>query len=140
MRQLPFSRAQLSGCLWLPRIAAKARGFHDGVLGAEYAARFCDCDSVDDHFLRHFKITQADFVAAAARLRDDAAFEAWFRAWPAVDNYRIGSWNALAENLGRPGFPMESRLKEALPTIYRHLDPAGIHSILDLLEADERTG
>ncbi len=134
---LPAPRAELGGCVWLPRLVAKARQFQTGQLGAEYAARFCDADSVDDYFLRFFTLAKDDLLDAVGRPSDDAALAAWFRALPGVDAARITEWNALAANLGKPGFPMADRLAAVLPTSHRHLDPAQIHSIFDLLEADE---
>lgn len=138
MNPLPSPRAELAGCCWLPRFVAKARQWQDGKLSAEYAARFCDHDSVDDHFLRFFEWSGAGLVDAAIRLRVDAELAAWFCAQPGIDAARIAAWNELAENLGRPGFPMAARLAEVLPGAYRHLDPAGVDSIFALLEADER--
>jgi hypothetical protein len=139
MSALPPPRAELAGCVWLPRFLAKARQLHDGELGSEYAARFCDRDSVDEHFLRFFGLPQDEMIAAAVRLRADKAFAAWFRSRPGIDAARIAQWNAAAENLGRPGFPMAERLAAVLPTTYRQLDPARVRCIFDLLEADEQS-
>lgn len=138
MSALPLPRAELAGCVWLPRFLAKARRLHDGELGSEYTARFCDRDSVDAHFLQFFGLPKDELVEAAIRLRADADFAAWFLASPGIDAGRIAGWNDFAGNLGRPGFPMAARLGAVLPTAYRHLDPSRVRTIFDLLEADEK--
>lgn len=138
MNPLPSPRAELAGCFWLPRFVAKARQWRDGELSAEYAARFCDHDSVDDHFLRFFELPKTELVDAAMRLHVDADLAAWFCARPGIDAARIARWNELAVNLGRPGFPMAARLVEVLPRAYPHLDPAQVETIFALLEADEK--
>ena len=117
---------------------AKVRGIADGTLPPEYAARFCDHDSVDEHFLEFFNLKKDDFAAAVHRLGSDEAIALWFGACPGVNDVRIAGWNALAENLGRAGFPMEKRLRDVLPAMYAHLDPGSAHSIFDLLEVDEQ--
>lgn len=138
MTHLPSPRARLADCCWLPRIAAKARQLLAGELGEEYVARFCDRDSVDEHFLQSFGLTKADFLAGLAQAADDQALEQWFRTQPGVTDASIGAWNELARNLGRPGYPMEARRTHVLKTIYASLDPTGLDTIFDLIEADER--
>ncbi len=138
MFSLPSPRDRLGGCVWLPRIVAKIRGLAQGTLPAEYAARFCDRDSVDEHFLQFFRIDREEMMEAASRLETADAISQWFYARPGVDEMRVAAWNEFAENLGRPGFPMAARLVEVLPKTYALLDPAGVHSIFELLEADER--
>ena len=39
--KLPSPRETLAGCVWLPRLLAKARQFQRGELPPDYAARFC---------------------------------------------------------------------------------------------------
>jgi hypothetical protein len=138
MNVLPPPRSKLAGCVWLPRLVAKIRGIAQGTLPTEYLARFCDRDSVDDHFLRFFEVTKDDLTAAVNRFESDDAIAHWFRARPDFEEGRVARWNELAENLGRPGFPMAARLLEVLPRMYAHLNPNGVHSIFELLEADER--
>ena len=138
MFALPSPRDRLGGCVWLPRMLAKIRGLAQGTLPAEYAARFCDRDSVDEHFLQFFRIDREEMMEAASHLGTVDTISQWFFARPGVDEMRVAAWNEFAENLGRPGFPMAARLAEVLPKTYAHLDPAGVHSIFELLEADER--
>jgi hypothetical protein len=117
---------------------AKIRCIAQRTLPIEYAARFCDRDSVDEHFLRFFELAKDDLIAAVNRFESDDAIARWFRALPDFAEERVARWNEFAENLGRPGFPMAARLLEVLPTMYAHLDPNSVHSIFELVEADER--
>ena len=138
---LPSPRARLAGCVWLPRFLAKARQVQADQLPPEYAARFCAPDSVDDHFLTHFALAKGDALDALRRHPEDADFSAWFLRLPTVNAERIAQWNELAENLGRPGYPMAARFKQVRPTMYAHLDASQrLESIFDLLAADERPG
>ena len=138
MTPLPLPRDRLAGCVWLPRIAGKIRAMAAGELPPEYAARFCDRDSIDEHFLNFFAMEKAELMAAVERTgNDDAALKGWFVTRPGVDAQRISDWNEFAETLGRPGHPMAQRFIDVLPRMYAHLDPTSVHSIFDLLEADE---
>jgi len=130
---LPLPRAQLAGCVWLPRILAKARSLQAGTLPPDYAARFCHPGGVDGAFLAHFNFTREDILAAAAL--PDASIEPWLlvRTTPA----RISEWNHIALNLGRPGFPLAERFPVALATTYKHIDAHGKTTIFEVLEADE---
>ena len=133
--KLPLPRAEWGGCLWLPRIIAKARALAAGQLPPDYAARFCHPGGVDGQFLDFFQLTRADIETAANR--SDAEVLAWFTArFPAG---RIQAWNHIANNLGRPGFPLEQRFPVAMSTVYAHLANRGFDNILDVLTADETT-
>lgn len=123
--------------MWLPRIVAKARLLQHGQLPSEYADRFCHPTGVDSLFLKFFNIDQAELISAS-RL-SDSEVAAWFLALPVTTLGRIGDWNQLAENLGRPGFPLAERFPIALATSYKHLDPDTITSVFEAIEADERT-
>jgi hypothetical protein len=132
---LPAPRDQLAGCIWLPRITAKARLFQSGQLPPEYAARFGVRDGVDEVFLRYFGIDRQTLIAASGGT--DAQVAAWFLALPGATPERIGDWNHIAVNLGRPGFPLEARFPVGLATTYAHLAPLKPDSIFAMLEADE---
>ncbi len=132
--KLPSPRATLAGCVWLPRLLAKARALATGALPPEYADRFCHPSGVDGQFLSYFKLTRDDVVALAARPDADAA--RWFvTRFPAEV---IEGWNDLGLNLGRPGYPMAERLPVALATAYKHVNSQGITSVFQVLEADEQ--
>lgn len=127
-------REQLAGCIWLPRILSKARLLQQGALPPDYAARFCHPEGVDGHFLAHFHLTRDDIVKAAAG--SDAEVATWFLSRHSPE--QIAEWNHTAVNLGRPGFPLAARLPVALATTYKHIDPRGLTTIFEVLEADEQ--
>lgn len=133
--KLPPPLATLAGCVWLPRIIAKARALRRGELPPDYAARFCHPSGVDGQFLGHFQLSRDDILAAAA-LTDERVAD-WFlgRAPDAAE--RIRAWNELAPNLGRAGFPMAERFPVALATTYRHLAGRGLTTVFEVLAADE---
>ena len=138
MNMLPPPRAKLAGCLWLPRIVSKARFMQINRLPPENAQRFCHPDGVDGHFLRAFDMTKDELMYSVERHRSDIEIAAWFRARPDVDAKRIARWNALAENLGKPGYPMADRFVSALATVFPNIDPLTVDSIFDLITADEK--
>lgn len=132
---LPRPRAELAGCMWLPRILTKARLFVRGELPRDYLVPFCHRAGVDGQFLAHFGLTKDEVLAAAAR--PEGAIEAWWLARPGVTRESIAAWNQLAVNLGRPGFPMSERLPIALQTVYKNVAARNPCSVFEVLEADE---
>lgn len=134
--KIPCPRETLAGCIWLPRILAKARLLKSGDLPPDYAARFCHPGGVDGQFLGYFGLTREDMLAAA-EWQDDKVV-AWFQSRNGFES--IKAWNRIAVNLGRPGFPMAERLPVALATIYQHINPQGITTVFEVLEADEKEG
>src|SRR5688572_9967737 len=106
--KLPLPEAQVAGCVWLPRIIAKARAIQTGTLSEEYAIRFGAPDGVDGVFLRFFDLTKEQIAAAANQ--PDVAVARWFENLPTVSAKRIEEWNHISMNLGRPGFPLADRL------------------------------
>ena len=138
LNMLPPPRVKLAGCLWLPRIVSKARFMQIGRLPPENAARFCHADGVDGNFLRSFEMTREELMDAVARHRSDGEIAAWFRARPGMDIKRIARWNTLAENLGKPGYPMADRFVSSLATVFPNIDPLTVDSIFDLITMDEK--
>jgi uncharacterized protein DUF5069 len=133
--KLPLPEAQLAGCVWLPRIVAKARAIQAGTLSEEYAIRFGAPDGVDGVFLRFFELTKEQIAAAAHH--PDVAVERWFVNLPTVSAKRIEEWNHVGMNLGRPGFPLADRLPIGPTSKYAHLAERGIQTIFEMLRADE---
>jgi hypothetical protein len=133
--RLPAPRDRLAGCIWLPRIIAKARLLLAGRLPADYAERFCHPTGVDGQFLSFFGLDRAALLAVADE--SDDAVAAWFAARPAASSARIAEWNELSVNLGRPGFPMANRLPIAKATSYKYLNTGEMETVFEVLEADE---
>ena len=137
---LPTPRATLDGCVWLPRFLAKARLLLADQLPPDYVERFGHPDGVDGNFFRFFGLTHEQIMDAVRRDPADARVAAWFLALPGIDLARIAAWNDFAEKLGQPSYPMANRLLEVLPKMADRLDVTRIHSIFDLITADEQEG
>ena len=133
--KLPAPRDELAGCVWLPRILAKARQFSEGILEPDYAARFGHPSGVDGQFLAFFELTRDELIEVCGRT--DVEVTAWFKGRNAAGGGRIAEWNHVAVNLGRTGFPMAERLPVALETVYAHLQGRGLDTVFAVLEADE---
>lgn len=132
--KIPIPRDSLAGCVWLPRILAKARLFQAGELPPDYAARFGSPTGVDGHFLTHFDLSRADILQAAKL--PDAEAAAWFLSRYSAE--RIEDWNRIALNLGRPGFPMAERFPVAATTIHKHVYKPEMTTVFEILEADDK--
>lgn len=135
MKLLPAPTATLAGCVWLPRILAKARLSAAGQLPEEYAARFGHPGGVDGQFLSFFGLSRADVEGVCGKSDEEVA--AWFLDRDGISGSRIQEWNHIAVNLGRTGFPMADRLPIALATSYSHLADRGLETVLSVIEADE---
>lgn len=131
---LPRPTDRLAGCVWLPRIIAKARLLAAGALPDDYVKRFCHASGVDGQFLRFFKLTKEDIVAQSRFGDDEVA--TWFLSSPDRQG-RVAEWNHLAVNLGRAGYPMAERFPIAVATIYKHLADRKLETVFAVLEADE---
>lgn len=135
--RLPLPREQLAGCVWLPRILAKARRLQHGELPPEYVANFCHPKGVDGLFIMHFGLSRDDVVAAAAR--PDAEVAQWFLSRTPNAQNCIQKWNETASNLGRPGYPLADRFPAALATVYKNVAGRGLTTVFEVLEADEES-
>ena len=133
---LPAPKDRLAGCVWLPRILAKARLLQRGELPADYADRFCHPTGVDALFLNHFRLKRDDILAAADKPDDVVA--AWFLAHPEANAANLAKWNDVALNLGRPGYPLAERFPIAKATVYKNVDSTAMTTVFELLEADDK--
>lgn len=132
---LPPPREELFGCMWLPRIRAKAQLIENDALPDPYKRAFCHREGVDGHFLSHFNL-ERDALLAACHLPDDE-FEHWFMGLPDNNEGHIATWNMLAVNLGRPGYPMAERFQWAMGQYYTHLVDQQLETVFTMIEADE---
>ncbi len=135
---LPAARDNsLAGCVWLARFLAKARLLLADQLPPDYVERFGHPDGVDGNFFRFFGVGHEQLMDVIRRESSDEAVARWFVALPGIDAERIAAWNAFAERLGQPRHSMAERLNEVLPTMASRFDASKIHSIFDLITADE---
>ncbi len=135
---LPVPRDDsLAGCVWLARFLAKARLLLADRLPPDYVERFGHPEGVDGHFFRFFAVGHEQMMDVIRREPSNEAVARWFLALPGIDAARIAAWNAFAERLGQPGHSMAERLQEVLPSMAGRVDTTKIHSIFDLITADE---
>ena len=127
----------MAGCVWLPRLIAKARLLQADMLPDDYMLRFCAPTGVDGHFLSFFNLTCDDILAISPHT--NRAVLAWFKALPTAKPARVKKWNVLAENLGRPGHSMADRVEYAKLHVIAHLDTSAVETIFDVIELDEGT-
>lgn len=109
---------QLGGCLWLPRFIDKCRLHLAGDLPADFQRPFCSPFGIDGVFLEHFELAKEDVLAAIAPATDDDAIVAWLRARGTFTAEKIAAWNALAPQIGKPGFPGEKGFAWARRHVY----------------------
>ena len=66
----------------------------------------------------NFKLTQEEVIAAVEREGSDEAVAEWFLRRPDSSEERVAAWNALAPNIGKPGFPAHRTFAWGLKNIY----------------------
>ena len=132
----PWDR--LADCVWLARLADKIRLQNRGKLPHDYVRLLGHPRGIDGHFLRHFGLNKENTLEGIARQTDDAGVEQWFRNQAGVSESIIQSWNQLAPNLGRTGWPGEAELAIARELFYggETLQPTA-QSLFDLIRIDE---
>jgi hypothetical protein len=101
--RLPSER--LADCCWLPRFADKTRQLLAGELPILYRVALGSPLGVDGFFLRHFRLSRADFIRAVRSSADDPDLAKWFVAQPHVGAETIDEWNREAPHLGAKGHP-----------------------------------
>ena len=85
--------------------------------------------------MRFFNLRKKDIINASRDTDEHVAL--WFGILTAARPSLIAQWNELAQNLGRPGYPMADRLPIALATSYKHLKASKFSSVFEVIEADE---
>ncbi len=100
----------LAGCSWLPRFVDKCRLHCSGRLPPDYGIAFCSPHGIDGIFLAHFGFTAIEAQTAIREASTDAEVARWFSMQPGVTPETIQSWNELAPNIGKPGYPGERGL------------------------------
>ena len=105
MTRIRLPSERLTDCCWLPRFVDKTRQLLAGDLPILYRLAFGSPLGVDGYFLRHFRLSRADFIRAVRAAANDESVAAWFRAQPHVNVLTIGEWNRNAPNLGAHGHP-----------------------------------
>lgn len=135
--KLPHPKAQLAGCVWLPRLVAKIRVFLSGKLPVSYRVAFGSRVGVDGYFLRHFRLTMPQVMAAVRRASTDDEVATWFLRRPSVTPHSITDWNAFALKLGAAGQPGHLTLQIVKWFLYPKSRFGAVGSIFEAIAIDE---
>lgn len=132
---LRLPRETLAGCVWLARLVDKARLHKAGNLPMDYTQFLGHPRGVDGRFLRHFGLDRDSTIESLGNAINDLTAAKWFLCQDGVSEAAILSWNGIAVNLGRPGFPGETEL----PLIIRRFigDRPGCDAIGSFFQAIE---
>jgi hypothetical protein len=128
----------LASCVWLARLTDKVRLMSLGKLPQDYLILLGHPRGLDGVFLRHFGLKKETTLKTIAIQPDDHGVEQWFLVQTGVTDASIQSWNDLAPNLGRRGWPGERELAIAIERFYGGTvmeSPA--ETLFDLIRMDE---
>jgi AhpD family alkylhydroperoxidase len=132
----PWDR--LAGCVWLARLADKTRWMRQGKLPPDYLMLLGHPRGIVGHFLRHFVLDKDATLEVIAAQPDDSGVEQWFLAQTGVTDTTINTWNDLAPNLGRDGWPGERELAIAIERFYGGtVMESPVETLFDLIRFDE---
>lgn len=138
--KLPHPCAQLAGCCWLPRLAAKTRVFLRGEMPRSYRIAFGSRRGIDGYFLRHFRLEMRAVVSAVKHAKDDAALAGWFLHQPGVTPQSIAAWNEFAPRLGTKGHPAHTTLHIVKWFFYPRAILHPVDSLFEAIVQDEDLG
>jgi hypothetical protein len=129
----------LAGCTWLARLTDKVRLMRRGELPADYLILLGHPQGVDGYFLRHFGLDRKSALEAISNQADDSDVAQWFLAQAGVTEASVQSWNDLAPNLGRRGWPGEKELAIAIERFYGgSIGEASVETVFELIHIDEK--
>ena len=128
----------LAGCYHLARFTDKIRLHIAGELPPSYKRAFCSRLGVDGQFLKHFGLKKGEIIeAVAASEGEDARVEEWFNRRIRNNVEVKESWNDLAENLGKQGYPMSWIFALSKRTIYKGCKDPAIDTCFKVMDWDE---
>lgn len=132
----PFE--QLAGCFYLARFADKIRLELLGQLPGDYGPYLFHPYGVDTKFMTFFSLTKEEMILAVkASDNEDARLAEWFEQRTQLDEAKRASWNELAVNLGRPGYPMVKTLIWAKENLLGGCNDPDIDTVFKAIEWDE---
>lgn len=115
---------RLAGCVWLPRLIDKARHHLAGTLEADFVRPFCHPLATDGVFFAHFEIEKEDILRVIADSHgSDEAVAQWFEARDPYTPERVATWNDLAPNIGKEGYPLHRGFRWILKQYYGGVAP-----------------
>lgn len=129
----------LAGCTWLARLTDKARLMHRGELPPDYLILLGHPRGVDGYFLRHFGLNRKTALGVISNSADDSDVAQWFLAQVGVTEASVQTWNNLAPNLGRRGWPGEQELAIAIERFYGgSIGESSVETVFELIHIDEK--
>ena len=132
----PYDRSIADTLHWA-RLIDKTRQHLEGNLPEDYSTAFGHQHGIDGQFLSHFGLTIEQVTEAVVK-KSDNELSTWLQQTVEDFTNKRNTWNTLAPNLGKQGFPMDRSLKIAMKRIYKDYDWSPEISAFELIDLDER--
>ena len=128
----------LAGCYYLARLTHKIRLEQAGELSEDYRPYLFHKHGADAQLLRYFNLTKEELIEAVRTSNnDDNLVASWFEQRTGLDEEKRNHWNALAMNLGKPGYPMAKTLVWAKENLLPRCSDPTIDTVFKAIEWDE---
>ena len=129
---------KMAGCYYLGRLTDKIRLELAGQLSEDYRPYLFHRHGADTQFMNYFGLTKEELIEAVRSSdNDDAKMAAWFEQRPGLDEEKRKSWNEVAVNLGKQGYPMFKTLIWAKQNLLPHCPDPSIDTVFKAIEWDE---
>ena len=115
---------KLADCVWLPRFVDKVRHHLAGTLAHDFVMPFCHPMGTDGVFLSHFELDKNEIIRVVADSQgNDQYVSDWFSGRPQFSLAKMQSWNELAPNIGKEGYPVHRGFLYMLKMYYGGVTP-----------------
>lgn len=131
----PFEK--LAGCYHLARFVDKIRLHLSDALPEDYQFALFHPKGVDGTFLKHFDLTKEAITQIVQESQNDDPIATWFNTQIPPNDPRRQTWNDIAPNLGKTGYPMTVSFRWAKKKFYTGEHDPSIDTIFKLIDADE---
>ena len=129
---------KIAGCYYLARLTDKIRLELVGQLSDDYRPYLFHRHGADTQFMNYFGLAKEEIVEAVkASNTDDTRMATWFVQRTGLDEDKLRSWNELAVNLGKQGYPMAKTLLWAKENLLPHCTDPNIDTVFKAIEWDE---
>ena len=129
---------KVAGCYYLGRLTDKIRLELAGQLSEDYRPYLFHRHGADTKFMIYFGLAKEEIVEAVkASDSDDARMAAWFVQRTGLDEQKLNTWNELAVNLGKQGYPMAKTLVWAKENLLPRCTDPTIDTVFKAIEWDE---
>jgi len=129
---------KVAGCYYLGRLTDKIRLELAGQLSEDYRPYLFHRHGADTKFMTYFGLAKEEIVEAVkASNTDDTRMAAWFVQRTGLDEKKLNTWNELAVNLGKQGYPMAKTLVWAKENLLPRCTDPTIDTVFKAIEWDE---